>query len=142
MSSTNAILFPIFAMVVLTFAVVAKLFRDRTREMRDLKIRPQAVSTSAQMVREWKDIRSSDNFKNLFEMPVLFYALCLSLAVTQKANFFLVLGAWVYVALRFAHSYIHCTYNKVMHRFFAYMLSCLVLLILWIAFAIQICATF
>jgi len=44
-----------------------------------------------------------------------------------------VLGlAWAFVAARVAHSWIHCTYNKVMHRFRAYALSVFALLALWL----------
>jgi hypothetical protein len=43
----------------------------------------------------------------------------------------LVAGAWAYVALRCAHSYIHVTYNRVMHRFLVYATSTVLLFALW-----------
>ena len=60
---------------------------------------------------------ASDNFRNLFEVPVLFYALCGFLAITQLTTLLLLACAWGYVVLRAAHSYIHLTSNKVMRRF-------------------------
>ncbi len=39
--------------------------------------------------------------------------------------------AWAYVALRVVHSAIHCGYNRVMHRFYAFLASNLVLWALW-----------
>ena len=50
-----------------------------------------------------------------------------------------VLGlAWAYVALRVVHSGIHCTYNRVKHRFFAFAASNLVLWALWVVLAVQL----
>ena len=70
---------------------------------------------------------SSDNLKNLFEMPVLFYALCLYLYVTAQVDPFYLNAAYMFVIGRALHSIIHCTYNKVMHRFPIYVLSSLAL---------------
>ena len=39
--------------------------------------------------------------------------------------------AWTFVALRVLHSAIHCSYNKVMHRFYAYVAGGAVLWLLW-----------
>jgi len=83
-------------------------------------------------------VQASDNFRNLFEVPVLFYALCAVLASAQHVSSFFVIGAWVYVALRCIHSFIHLTYNRVMHRFAVYVLSTVILFILWGAFGVQV----
>jgi len=39
--------------------------------------------------------------------------------------------AWLFVGLRVAHSAIQCSYNRVMHRFFAHILGAFVLWGLW-----------
>ena len=46
--------------------------------------------------------------------------------------------SWAYVGLRYVHSLVHCTYNRVMHRFIAYAASCLVLMLLWARLAAYI----
>ena len=78
------------------------------------------------------------NLMNLLELPVLFYALCLALFVTQGVDRFFLYAAWVYCALRVVHSLIHVTYNKVMHRLLVFALSNLVLTVMWIRFVQQI----
>ena len=133
MNSTQ-IVYPIFALVVLTYVVLFKLFLDRVLEMRARKINPQKLNTAAKVASGLVQVQASDNFKNLFEMPVLFYALCLAVLVTGSANQTLVAGAWGYVFLRVVHSGIHCTYNNVRHRFVAYFLSALLLFGLWCTF--------
>ena len=138
MTPTIAIALSAASMAFLTIAVGIRLFIDRSREMRERRVHPQAVSTSRQMAERLQSVQSADNFRNLFEVPVLFYALCATVLATQSASPALAIGAWLFVALRIAHSVIHCTYNKVMHRFAAFIASTLVLLILWVLFVVQI----
>ncbi len=138
---SHAILLPMLAMVAVTFAVMIRMFTARIAEMRLRRIHPQAMATSGQRRERLENTAAADNFANLFELPVLFYVLCLALIATQAQTPLLVYGAWLFVILRALHSVIHCTYNRVMHRFRAYAASALVLLALWIAFAVRMFAT-
>ena len=72
------------------------------------------------------------NFRNLFELPVLFYALCLYLYVTGTAEQIDVIAAWVFFGFRVAHSIIHSTVNIVKARFATY---CIAALALWFMLA-------
>src|ERR1700680_1785740 len=58
----------------------------------------------------------SDNLKNLFEIPVIFYALALYLFVTAQVDGVYVTVAWIFVAFRALHSAVHCTAHIVMLR--------------------------
>ncbi len=127
----NPVLWPMFAMVLLTLLVWLRLFQTRLGEMKRRRIQPQSVASSAQMAQLVEDSRAADNFRNLFELPVLFYAAILLALYTGTASTALLVLAWVFVALRAMHSYIHCTYNRVMDRFKAYLLSGLVLWAIW-----------
>jgi len=127
----TTIFLPALAMVALTFVVIVVMFRRRVADLKRDRIHPQKVSTSTQASALYTDVAPADNFRNLFETPVLFYLALVVAALTEQVTP-LVLGlAWAYVATRVLHSAIHCTYNKVMHRFRAFALSLLVLLVLW-----------
>jgi hypothetical protein len=67
----------------------------------------------------------SDNLKNLFEIPVLFYALVLYLFVTNQVDAVYVNAAWVFVVFRALHSAVHCTFNLIMLRFYLYLFATL-----------------
>lgn len=127
-----AILWPAFALAALTFAVAIRMFSVRVGEMRRLRIHPQKVAVSAQAAQHFVDTRAADNFRNLFEMPVLFHVALLIAFATSSASGTLVVLAWLYVACRVAHSAIQCGYNRVVHRFYAFASSVAVLLALWI----------
>jgi hypothetical protein len=125
-------------MVLLTFFVGLRLFAVRVQEMREQRIHPQTASTSLQMASQLKNVQAADNFKNLFEVPVLFYALCAIALAVSHVPAWLAFGAWLFVALRVAHSISHCTYNKVMHRFPVFLLGFAVLVALWVGFFVTL----
>ena len=137
MPQTN-ILFPCFVMVGITVAVWVRLYFERVGEMRARRIRPQDISTARQVTEKLQNVNAADNFRNLFEVPVLFYALCCLALASQAVTPVLVVGAWVFVVLRALHSIIHCTYNRVMHRFAVYVLSTLILFAMWVEFGVSI----
>ncbi len=122
------------ALVLLSAAVGARLLFTRVEEMRKKRIHPQAAATSVQMAARLENVQAADNFRNLFEVPVLFYALVAVALATSQVPLWLVVGAWLYVALRVLHSLIHCTYNKVMHRLAAFLASFALLVGLWVSF--------
>jgi len=138
MNNASLIVASCLAMVLLTGAVGLRLLLNRMTEMREKRIHPQAASTSVQMAAKLQNVQAADNFRNLFEVPVLFYALCATALALKHVPSWLVLGAGLFVALRVAHSFIHCTYNKVMHRFPVFMLGFFVVVVLWVAFFITL----
>lgn len=134
--ATNAIWWPVFAMVALTFAVWWRMYVVRIGQMKRERIHPQAVATSAQSAAKLTDSRAADNFRNLFELPVLFYMALVVAAQAGLASAPVLMLAWAFVMLRALHSAIQCGYNKVMHRFYAYAASTFALSALWAVLAI------
>src|SRR5687768_16538740 len=127
----NANFLPAVAMVALTVVVWLRMYVTRIGQMKRERIHPQSVATSAQATAKLSDSRAADNFRNLFELPVLFY-LAVVVAVQAGLVTTMVLAlAWSFVALRIAHSWIQCTYNKVMHRFYVYCAGASALWVLW-----------
>jgi hypothetical protein len=71
-------------------------------------------------------------------MPVLFFlAVVLSLVLLIQDDMLVTL-AWTFVFLRGIHSLIHCTYNRVPHRFAVYIASCLTLMLMWFRLSLYI----
>lgn len=134
--STNAILCPLLAMAVLSFIVWITMFVRRVGEMRRRRIDIERLATTAEVASLLEDRRAADNFRNLFELPVLFYAATLAALATGAVDAILVGLAWAFVGFRCLHSLVHCGYNRVMHRFLAYLLASLALWAMWIRLAI------
>ena len=133
------ILMPAIALVAVTFVVWCWMYFTRLRYLRANRIEPNNLATRERDSRLLEPVAGpSDNLRNLFEMPVLFYVLIILLLDTGHASSGFVSAAWAFVALRTLHSAIHCTYNDVMHRFTVYALSSLVLWGMWAAFAVRL----
>jgi hypothetical protein len=126
------------ALVLLTTAVGALMLFTRVQEMRRKRIHPQAASTSVKMASKLENIQPADNFRNLFEVPVLFYALASFALATGNVPSWLAIGAWLYVLLRVLHSIIHCTYNRVYHRLAVFIASFGLLVAMWVSFFISL----
>lgn len=124
-----AIFGPFLAMAVLTLAVWVLLYVRRIRYMVSEGIAPQKLATPEKIIATLPDSVNSpaNNFKNLFELPVLFYAMALYLYVTASVDFIYVTAAWIFVVFRALHSLVHCTTNHVMTRFRLYVLAALAL---------------
>ena len=133
-----AIFWPVIAQVGLTAIVWCFLYFRRISEIRDDRINPQALATSETAAGALKNVSAADNFRNLLETPVLFYAVCVCLAVTDAVTMLQLVLAWTYVGLRAVHSFIHITYNRVLHRFAVYTLSTICLFLMWGAFAFSL----
>jgi hypothetical protein len=132
--TSQQILLPMLGMMVLTACVWFVLYARRIPAMRKVGKPTQAYTTpdkGAALLPEEVSY-PSNNFKNLFELPVLFYALCLYLYVTATAERPDVIAAWLFFGFRVVHSAIHCTVNVVMARFLAY---CAAALALWFMLA-------
>lgn len=129
---------PMTAMVGLTMVVWVRLFVERIGEIRARRISVKRLASARELAQVLQNQQASDNLRNLFEVPVLFYVLCLSVELTHATSPGLVAAAWGYVGLRALHSLIHCTYNNVNHRFAAYFLSCLLLFGMWGVFTVRV----
>jgi hypothetical protein len=127
---------PFAGMMLLTFVVWVVMFKRRITAIRTLGLNPQ---TRADLERfPAPAVNASNNLQNLFELPVIFYAVVLALVQTGRVDAIHVVCAFGFLAFRAAHSAIHCTYNHIMQRFSVYAVAsmCLWTMVLRFAFAI------
>jgi hypothetical protein len=124
----NAIFAPFFVMILLTLVVWFYMYARRIPFIRRSKLRPDQM-TPLELARLSPPAVStpSDNFKNLFETPTIFYALALYLYVTDQVDSIYLVAAWIFVGFRVLHSLVHCTVNIVLLRFALYAVSTIAL---------------
>ena len=132
-----SLLYPMFAMVVLTFLVGAITLRARIRGAQSGDVKMGYFKTMKGEAPDYitKPVR---HFNNLFETPTLFYTVCLAAMITQTTGVWMQSLAWVYVVFRCAHAYIHIGPNKVIHRMWAFLLSFVVILVMWLTVLVKI----
>jgi hypothetical protein len=131
------VLLPVFVQVALTFGLLFWMaYTRRTSLSRgELKVRDIALRQPAWPARA---TQASNSFDSQFQIPVLFYVLVILAWITKQADLLFVVMAWVFVLSRLAHAYVHTTSNHVPTRFNIYALGMVVLLIMWIIFAVRI----
>lgn len=125
---TQAAIFgPFFATIFLTFLVWLYMYIRRISFITRNKIGSKDLAVPGALAQLSPPAVSnpSDNLKNLFEIPVIFYALVLYLFVTKQVDAVYLRAAWVFVAFRVSHSAVHCTFNLVMLRFYLYLFATL-----------------
>ena len=116
-------------MMLLTMVVWIYMYYRRLGFIFGNRIRPQDLRTpelAGKIIPESVQY-PANNLRNLLELPVIFYALCLYLYVSQSVDAIYVGAAWTFLGLRIVHSANQCTVNRVKYRFFAYFASAIVL---------------
>jgi hypothetical protein len=123
----TAIFGPLLATMLLTVIVWVYMYVRRIAFIQARGLSPQDLTAPGALERLSPPAVSnpSDNLKNLFEIPVLFYALALYLFATQQVDATYVAAGWVFAGFRALHSAVHCTFNLVMLRFYLYLISTL-----------------
>ena len=116
--NSTAILLPFFGVMLLTLAVWIYMYIRRIAYLVRGNIDLRTVDTPDKAAAVVPDNISlaSHNLKNLFELPVLFYAVCLYLYISDSVDGIHLLTAWCFLSFRVVHSLIHCSYNKEIGR--------------------------
>ena len=130
--AASPMLAPVVVLVLWTFFMWGWMYYTRIPAVLGMKMRLDPNIPRGQQMNElppqvrWK----ADNYNHLLEQPVLFYAVAMVLAITRDNSNFALGLAWLYVALRVAHSVWQALVNVIQVRFYLFIASSLVLLAL------------
>jgi hypothetical protein len=110
--SVLSLVYPMLALVLLTGGVLIVLFRSRVRMVRE-GLAPVSYFRVFQGSPEPEfAAKPARHFTNLFEAPTLFYVGCLAAMVAGVTGPAVLALAWGYVAMRYAHAFIHLGGNR------------------------------
>jgi len=110
-----ALLTPVFVLILWTFIIFLIMAYGRVRYTKN----PQDAAHTNNlrgMLPNWVE-RTSDNYNHLFEQPVAFYAITISIALMNNFDPLMIQLAWAFVILRIIHSIVQLTFNTVLIRF-------------------------
>lgn len=136
----HAILLPVFAQVALIFGLLFLMAGRRLSAIRGGQVQRENVTAGQ---KAWPDRAqwASNAFSNQFELPVLFFALVPLAIYTRKADTLFVVMSWLFVAARVVQAAAYVTTNTLALRFPAFLVSAIVLLAMWVVFALRILAS-
>jgi hypothetical protein len=126
-----------FVMVLLTFIVGCIAVKARVASVRngDVSIKHYRLMNDLHMPEIVT--KSTRNYNNQFEAPILFYVICTLYISLGVESVFAVVYAWLFLISRIIHSYIHLTYNNVIHRMVSYWAGLIAVLALWVTLLIH-----
>jgi hypothetical protein len=135
--TVQAILLPLFAQVILTFGLLFWMAPLRTRDFASGAVRPEDIALREP---KWskRTMQVANAFSNQFELPVLFYVLTILAYVTHLAGLVFVVLAWIFVLCRYLQAYVHVTSNIVRLRGSFFIVSAIVLAIMWAIYIVQV----
>ena len=134
--TTTAIFWPMIAQALLTFAMYVVMSRRRLEGIRLGKAK--AADFKVPAVEPDYSATAARNVTNQFELPVLFFVVCLSLQMTAGVNYVALLIAWVFVVSRYLHAFVHVTSNKLRLRRPLFIVGFLACILLWIWLAVHL----
>jgi hypothetical protein len=135
--SVQAILLPVFAMVFVTFVLLFRTAFARRADLKGGKVHARDIALG-QLAWPPQTQQYGNAFNNQFQLPFLFYLVMTLAFITKQADLLMVVLAWLFVLLRIAHAFIHITHNRVMRRGGTFGLGAMVLIVMWLIFAIRI----
>jgi hypothetical protein len=137
----SQLIYPMFAMVLLTFSVLVRLFRARVAALAAGTININYFRLYQGGVEPESSAAFSRSLISQFEAPVLFYVICLATMTMHAQSMVLVVLAWCYFIFRAIHVYIHTGKNKIKYRMRVYFLSWIVLLSMWVTLIVKVTAS-
>lgn len=139
--SVQMVLLPVFVLVALTFALLLGTFYSRRQTLLSRETRVKDIVLGQP---NWptRVTQIGNCYNNQFQLPLLFYALIALALPLRHADLVIVLLSWVFVVTRLAHAGVFVTSNNILHRSTSWLAGALVLLAMWIYFALRILLAF
>jgi hypothetical protein len=132
-----SIFLPMLAVVLLTFIAFVRMAAGRAAAVKQGQD-PNYYKAHLGRPEPEATIVAVRHYNNLFELPVLFYAGCLTAFVLGAVTIWTLVFAWGYVLVRVIQSAVHLSSNNTSHRGGAFVLGVLFMLALWINLALAI----
>ena len=135
--SVQSVLLPVFVMIGLTFALLIGMVGSRRSALvsRETKIKDIALGQPNWPVRA---TQIGNCYRNQFELPVLFYVLIAIALSIRHADLVIVILSWLFVVARVVHAGIFVSSNDLGRRSTAWIVGALVLIVMWVYFALRI----
>lgn len=130
---TQSLLLPVVVLVTWSLIMWVWMLATRLPAMRKAKMHPQdakhtGAGSTDNLPSEARQV--ADNYNHLMEQPTIFYALVLAVAIGGIGQILDVWLAWGYVVIRIAHSILQATINIVMYRFYLFVASTMLLIVM------------
>ena len=131
--SQSSIVLPAVVQALLSIALLFFLAPARARSMRE---RGQTIADPEVRLgtNSWSDQARlvSNNYKNQFEIPVLFFAVVALALALRQADGLMVVLAWIFAVSRLLHAAIHIGPNVIKLRAVTFLIGVTAVAVMWL----------
>jgi hypothetical protein len=131
--SSTAIFWPLIVQTILICVVYLLVVTRRVKSVKEGKAR--ASDFKIPTMEPEPSATAARNLINQFELPLLFYVVCILLHLVNAVSYLVLVLAWLFVITRIVHMAVHTTSNKVRIRRPIFVLGFVVNGLLWIYLA-------
>lgn len=127
--NSNQIFWPVIAQILLILMMYGLLGFRKAKAVKTGSVNLKATALDN---KAWPDdvLKVSNNIDNQFEVPIVFFVLCLLFHSLGQIDYVVLALAWTYVISRYVHAYVHIGSNYVPLRLRVFTLGCVILLIM------------
>lgn len=137
MVDPNLIFWPVIVQAFVTLALYVVMSKARVASIK--QGRAKAADFRLPNRDEGDETRAIANaVTNQFELPVLFFAVCIAAHVAGVVSVVMIVLAWGFVILKSTHSYVHATSNRLRHRRPIFMAAFFTVTIMWVWFGVSL----
>ncbi len=133
----HLIFWPVLVQMLIPIVVILV---NGKRKAADVKAESVDLAKAAMDNEAWSlpVILTSKNLANQFQFPILFYVVCMILASIDAVSTTVLVAAWLFVATRIVHAYVHITTNYVPVRMNSFIVGVLILIVMIVLAALAL----
>ena len=138
--NSNEIFLPVLVQVLITITGFLLLGVRKTRAVKSGQVDMDKTALDNDA---WPDyvLMVSNNIRNQFQVPVLFYVLCFLLYSIDAVSTTVLYLAWAFVISRAIHAYIHMSSNFVPARFSVFTIGVIIVIAMFVFAAVALVST-
>lgn len=127
----HLLIYPMAFYVFYIFCLLTYAFRTRVRAIKSGKIDPKYFKAYLGPHPD-ELIVVGRHYDNQFQAPLLFLVTCTTHLIVDRVNMLTLFLAWLFIATRVGHSWVHLGKNKLQKRVLFFAAGWSVILMLWV----------
>jgi len=127
-----SVLYPMGLLAIFTLLYSSILITRRKRAINSGELKPSYFKEYNNDTPPGYVQKATRHWANLYEVPVLFYAVCTAILALGMNDIIFTYLAYSFFGFRLVQAFIHSTYNNVYHRLLIFSCGLVIVLAMWI----------
>ncbi len=133
-----SVIYPMGLLAIFTLLYSSLIITSRLKAVKEGDVKPSYFREFLNDTPPTYVQKITRQWSNLYEVPVLFYAVCVAILALKIEDTVFVYMAYIFFALRLVQAFIHTTYNKVYHRLLIFFCGMVTVLAMWVRLLLMV----